>query len=758
MINIFLELKKENEKEILKLLYLKNGEEILLEKFGSLSFNNKELEDILKLKTSFVNEEINLSIISSDERLDSIVYPENIKKIEKNKELSIRGKKRGDNELINLNFEEFYDHKNEVIDKDRIELNIFLIKKYKKMFISVLEYKNNKLIDSDIYNLEKNILSDENIKSLLKEKDLSNRLKNTSVYLNNSSKKGISQTKILIELLEKNLLKRIDYRRVPEIDNKGLIRSLERHKLNKERISYLKELENPKNVIVYTDGSGRFNNESASFIVKYMNNEINKTYLFGESFVEYEEIALLKSLEYLIDNNLMNKKIFIISDKDSNIDLINMLKLNTDNKLDKTKNYKNLFYKVKNKINRSKSLEINFSAIKSHSNEEKDIDFIYNAKVDQIAAETIYLRNFIGEDFVMNKNLLIANELKNIDLRVPRLLYKKDKEEKENDPTLGFLASKISKKVGNRKKNFKNTTTFFLISRIQNEQEHLRIGVKRKESQVIFSDTIITNDRQKITKDLNDFINKNISKNHTDAIRFFYSDEKYKGIVRNEISSRIKKEDNVFKLLANKKEIFEGCYLLEDSHSKIVGDYGFVSEFNKYLKENYSNKKKSNLKKEDYNDFQEKTIDINFKSDLFGNKDIFPAFDYLEKYDVYYFFEKTRTDNLKIIEFHKNKNREVITNEKNLIKDFNDLLKSKAFNIARNCIISVDSIETKNELIETFNKTKNLDCNVVKIIPKRFNKNHILIVEKNDYKNQIEGLKWFKELNHKKPNNVLKKQ
>jgi hypothetical protein len=751
----------DKKNDLLTLAYYakrKHEKPFFIQRYKKEVFSEQDIANILKLKTNHLkNQKLDLEISKNmNVDISKLGNFENIEVLKENKKTEI--KEHRDPEIKTLTNNDINKEISHLNNESIIDMSCFLIKRLKKIFLSVKKYEKGNLIDTEILYFDNNIFNKENIENLLSKSKLINKEDSSKLYLRQPMNRTNVNLKILSEQMERILLKRVDFFEETPVGNKKLIEKTERIKLNKKRKSYLKELENPENVVIYTDGSNRFNCNSSAFILKHKNIEINRSYLFNHSFSEYEEVALLKSIEYVLNNNLLGKKIFIISDKEANQELIDLLISKKTVKIDDSKFYKNLFYKIKNKLNEVDHLDINFNSVKSHLNELKDIDFIYNAKVDEIAYNTIKYRNFISEDLKMTSSDLLRNELKAVDLVEPKRLYEIDKKEKLNDPILGFLVTEKSQRIASRNKRDKKTISLFINSKLINEKEHIRFTLKIPEKgNFIYYDFEINKDDDNIIyKHLSDFTENNIKENtKIEALRIFYDDERFKEIVRKDLANKITTRNTMFSLLAESHSIFEGCYNSEATYKTLAGDYRIVSEHNMFLKIDTPKKEKTRSDYRAINSssvFPVKTVEINLGEDAFGNKEIFPAFESLEKLDLYLFFEKTSNGNIKITKIHRNKEESLVVKPEEKIQGLNQILKSKSFNIARNCIIITDNEETKEDIVATMNKEKNLDCNVVKIINKRFDLNKILIVEESKILSKINELKWLKERKTQKQN------
>jgi hypothetical protein len=751
----------DKKNDLLTLAYYakrKHEKPFFIQRYKKEVFSEQDIANILKLKTNHLkNQKLDLEISKNmNVDISKLGNFENIEVLKENKKTEI--KEHRDPEIKTLTNNDINKEISHLNNESIIDMSCFLIKRLKKIFLSVKKYEKGNLIDTEILYFDNNIFNKENIENLLSKSKLINKEDSSKLYLRQPMNRTNVNLKILSEQMERILLKRVDFFEETPVGNKKLIEKTERIKLNKKRKSYLKELENPENVVIYTDGSNRFNCNSSAFILKHKNIEINRSYLFNHSFSEYEEVALLKSIEYVLNNNLLGKKIFIISDKEANQELIDLLISKKTVKIDDSKFYKNLFYKIKNKLNEVDHLDINFNSVKSHLNELKDIDFIYNAKVDEIAYNTIKYRNFISEDLKMTSSDLLRNELKAVDLVEPKRLYEIDKKEKLNDPILGFLVTEKSQRIASRNKRDKKTISLFINSKLINEKEHIRFTLKIPEKgNFIYYDFEINKDDDNIIyKHLSDFTEDNIKENtKIEALRIFYDDERFKEIVRKDLANKITTRNTMFSLLAESHSIFEGCYNSEATYKTLAGDYRIVSEHNMFLKIDTPKKEKTRSDYRAINSssvFPVKTVEINLGEDAFGNKEIFPAFESLEKLDLYLFFEKTSNGNIKITKIHRNKEESLVVKPEEKIQGLNQILKSKSFNIARNCIIITDNEETKEDIVATMNKEKNLDCNVVKIINKRFDLNKILIVEESKILSKINELKWLKERKTQKQN------
>lgn len=755
----------DKKNDLLTLAYYakrKHENPFFIQRYKKEVFSEQDIVNILKLKTNHLkNQKLDLEI-SKNMNIDisKLGNFENIEVLKENKVTEI--KEHRDPEIKTLTNNDINKEISHLNNENIIDMSCFLIKRLKKIFLSVKKYEKGNLVDTEILYFDNNIFNKENIESLLSKSKLINKEDSSKLYLRQPMNRTNVNLKILSEQMERILLKRVDFFEETPVGNKKLIEKTERIKLNKKRKSYLKELENPENVVIYTDGSNRFNCNSSAFILKHKNIEINRSYLFNHSFSEYEEVALLKSIEYVLNNNLLGKKIFIISDKEANQELIDLLISKKTVKIEDSKFYKNLFYKIKNKLNEIDYLDINFNSVKSHLNELKDIDFIYNAKVDEIAYNTIKYRNFISEDLKMTSSDLLRNELKAVDLVEPKRLYEIDKKEKLNDPILGFLVTEKSQRIASRNKRDKKTISLFINSKLINEKEHIRFTLKIPEkANFIYYDFEINKDDDNIIyKHLSNFTEENIKENtKIEALRIFYDDERFKEIVRKDLANKITTRNTMFSLLAESHSIFEGCYNSEATYKTLAGDYRIVSEHNMFLKIDTPKKEKTRSDYRAINSssvFPVKTVEIDLGEDAFGNKEIFPAFESLEKLDLYLFFEKTSNGNIKITKVHRNKEESLVVKPEERIQGLNQILKSKSFNIARNCIIITDNEETKEDIIATMNKEKNLDCNVVKIINKRFDLNKILIVEESKILPNINNLRWLKERKPQKQNTKRK--
>lgn len=751
----------DKKNDLLTLAYYakrKHEEPFFIQRYKKDVFSEQDIANILKLKTNHLkNQKLDLEISENMNidisKLDNF---ENIEVLKENKVTEIKDYR--DPEIKTLTNEDIYKELSHLDNESIVDMSCFLVKRLKKVFLSVKKYEQGEIVNTEILYFNNNVFNRENVENLLSKSKLINKKDSSKLYLRQPRNRTNVNLKILNEQMERILLKRVDFFEETPVGSKKLIEKTERIKLNIKRKSYLKELEKPENVVIYTDGSNRFNCDSSAFILKHKGLEINRSYLFNHSFSEYEEIALLKSIEYVIDNNLLEKKIFIISDKETNQELIDLLTTKKNVKIDDSKSYKNLFYRIKNKLNETNYLDINFNSVKSHLNELKDIDFIYNAKVDEIAYNTIKYRKFISEDLKMTSSDLLRNDLKPVNLTEPKKRYEIDREEKLNDPTLGFLVTEKSQRVANRNKRDKKTISLFINSKTINEKEHVRFTLKTPEKgNFTYHDfEIQKDDENAVYSHLSNFTKENIIENvDVEALRIFYDDDKFKEVVRKDLANKITTNNKMFNSLAKSHSIFEGCYNSEATYKKLAGDYRIVSEHNIFLKIDTPKKEKTRSDYKAINSssiFPEKTVEIDLGEDTFGNKEIFPAFESLEKLDLYLFFERTSNGNIKITKSHRNNEESLVVKPEEKVQGLNQILKSRSFNIARNCIIVTDNKETKEDIVATMNKEKNLDCNVVKIINKRFDLNKILIVEESKILSKINELKWLKERKNQKQN------
>lgn len=735
---------EEDNKEFIKVLYMKNDKDIHLEVFKKDKFSQKEISELIKYRATNVgSSKIN---IFSDLPVDTYLIKNKTGiDVQKEEYQTIRQLKKNETSY-DLTEEDFsFEHEINLIPK-RKEISLFLFKKYKKILLIQQKYHYDKLIDSQVDYLDSTIINSENVNRYIKKTDLDKNTEDYQLFLrpSGSIKKANLQLRFIGEVFEQLLNQKVELLdKTSQINYRNPIMKESHNELDKQREVYLKTLQNPENVVIFTDGSAREQLQSSSFIIRYNGKEDSRTYLFDENLKNYEEVALLKSLEYVFDKNLHNKKIFIISDYDKNVHILDDLKNKNINHTDE--GFKNLYYKVFNDF-KEKPLDFHFSAIKSHTNEDEDFDFVYNRNVDRLAGEAIMFQDFIPKECFMTEQDLFKNELRPLELDTPRKRYHEDYQNRVENSKLGFLERNKAKRISNR--NPVSSSTFVIISKEVNQEKHVRFAFKHLSSGIKTLD-ISTGNRKDIRDSFRNFIDecikdKNLNKS---GLRFFYQNNEFQNMVKDEIEYRIDNNDPKFIQLKERHSIAEGNYNDSQLHKKHVGQMSVVASHNAHIKKNILKlKEKPKKSKAPLKQYQDHSFKVDFSHDIFGEEKIFPAFEKFHPHDVYFFFNKHKEDRIKLTYIQKQTKKDVFFNKDNMFFEFNELLRNMDSKGTRNCMISTIDKSMKDEFIATFNREANLDCNVVKILDKKYARNRLLILEQNEYQKYKADLPWHKDI------------
>ncbi len=748
---------KEGNKEFVKVLFLEKGNDIYLEVFKKDNFTSQEFAELVKSKIE--NGDIENVRICSDEPINTFLINQlTNRNIEKEPYQKIRPLKRNETSY-QLTDDDFLVEKEMKKIEKRKELSLFLFKKYKKTLLVEQEFHLDKLINTNVNYLSSTVINSDNVIEYIKKTKLDENPQDYKILLRTSSSngkksKGTIQLKFFGEMIERYLSQKVETIGLEsQLNYKNSTMRKSRFYLDKERDEYLQKLQHPENVVIFSDGSAKDQRQSSSFIIRYNGKEESRTYLFEENLKNYEEVALLKSLEYVFDKKLHNKKVFIISDYDHNVHILNGLK---DGIINQTNNaFKNLYYKVFNAF-KDNPLNCEFSAIKSHTDENEEFDFVYNKKVDKLAGQAILFQHFIPKECFMTADHLLSNNLTPLDLDTPGVRYKKDYIQRTENSEFGFLERNRAKKIANR--NPIDSSTIVIVAKQVKGKKHIRFAFKHLSEGVSYFDLAVEkgiSPKKVFSQFIDESIkNKNFSKS---GLRIFYQGKEFKNMVRDEIEKRINENDSLFLSLKERHMISAVNFKDDPNHKKQIGQMSITAAHNAYINKNIlkikptQKKPKKVIERHRTHDFK-----VDFSTDIFGEEKVFPAFNEFHSSDIYFFFNDHNQDKIKLTSIHNNEKKEQFLSKDKLFYEFNEILRNTDTKGTRNCMISTVDNKMKDEFLMTFKREVNLECNVVKILDKKYARDRLLILPHNEYEKHKEKLSWYKDIHPEKKKRQLK--
>lgn len=744
--DIVLNYRENNLKKLehLKIHYLKGDTDIFLESFNKESFSTENIIDLLSFKIGDLNiknvtfcTDMPIDTDTIGGGLDSNVVFEPYK--------GIRKLKRSEENIDILNEDFLLEKKIQKIEK-RKELSLFLFKKHKKILIVQQEFHFDQLKNTTVDYLDSNIVNSKNVVNYINKTKLNENSDDFKIMLRHYrfDKKKSAIISSFSERIEAILKQKIDILDVGAVNLKNPLMKLSRYYLDIERQEYIKKLMNPDNVVIFTDGSCRDSQQSSSFILRHNNTEISRTYLFDTNYKNYEEVAILKSLEYVYEQKLENKPVFIVSDYDQNSSLLKNL-TNGSNPY-QNEDYFNIYSNLLNKFN-NKPLNYNLSFIKSHTDEIVDFDFIYNRKVDHLAGNAIRFQKFIPFEFVVTQSDLHKNNMNSVNLDDARVLYHEDQIDKIENNKLGSLETERALRLSRR--NINDTGTIFVITKEVNREKHIRFVSKYLKNKNYFID-FTSNDPLEIQEKFSNFVNDTIQRNDftKTGLRFFHFSNSSKELIRQEIENRIDNKDSLFTTLNSRKLLAEKNVDSDVLYQKITGTANIKNGFNYHINKNILkiDVVDKTKKKSEYKHFEDYKFKVDFSDNIYGEPRIFPAADDFSKNDIYFFFKKHDGNKIKLTYINKSEKKETLLSVNNTFQEFNEILRKLDGRGIRNCMISTTNEDMKNEFLATFNREANFDCNVVKVLHKKYPRNRLLIIPSGEYSKYQNDFSWYKKI------------
>lgn len=743
-IKISLRTDDNNEKEFCKIHFLKDNVDIYLSLYEKESFSSDELKYILKKKMeSFYNEDDFNIFIYSEKDFDQNIINE--LKDDFNCEISyqnfkqLRKLERRESKIV-LNNEDFKFEKNIDSLKNYKEVSLSLLKKYKKYLISINTYENGNLTNVVSNYIDSNNRTNEGIREFFDKHITEEDKTNYAFYIRPLKKhKNYSQYKTLNDMMEVFLNQKVElFEDIGAFNQREEFSRSKILQLEKGRIEYLKKIQDPQNVVLFTDGGANLLNQASAYIILHDNKKIEQAYAFDKNYKNYEEVALLKGIEKIYSENLNNKFIYIISDYDQNLKLLEAIK-NKDIEFAEDESYKNLYYKIFNLYHQN-PIKFRFNAIKSHT-EEKTFDFELNRHVDYMASIGLNCYIYTTEKERNNFKDLKNNSLKtfnHLELKERFKISKTLNDQKNKD----YITNQVLKM------ETKDVNDFVILSKNVKDEEHIRFLFKTKKSEKIIFDFKNIDDNS-FYLNLNQFI-LNVSKNFGEKkLRCLVSHDSQKHQLF-KLFDHLKMEDKIISNLVNKNKIGIANFNSNQHYKTIIGNYNSINEFNEYINKNIlkiKTKKERQIEKRSQPLYVNPIVQIDFK-DIIGSKNVFPANHHLSNKDLNVFFRK-ENETINATIFFKNKKYEFVSTQSDYLLDFNKKLIEIDFNKARNIMISYNDNIIKEDLLQTFNREKNLTAVVVKILRKRFKDSNFLMINENEY-NNIHSFDWLDKINTKK--------
>jgi hypothetical protein len=228
----------DKKNDLLTLAYYakrKHEKPFFIQRYKKEVFSEQDIANILKLKTNHLkNQKLDLEISKNmNVDISKLGNFENIEVLKENKKTEI--KEHRDPEIKTLTNNDINKEISHLNNESIIDMSCFLIKRLKKIFLSVKKYEKGNLIDTEILYFDNNIFNKENIENLLSKSKLINKEDSSKLYLRQPMNRTNVNLKILSEQMERILLKRVDFFEETPVGNKKLIVKKERIKINKKK-------------------------------------------------------------------------------------------------------------------------------------------------------------------------------------------------------------------------------------------------------------------------------------------------------------------------------------------------------------------------------------------------------------------------------------------------------------------------------------------------------------------------------------------
>ena len=646
------------------------------------------------------------------------------------------------------------------------EISYFYYKSLKKHIFNISTFDKGKLLSNSILSSDSPLLfSEETFQGLIKalENDANGEDYSLTMKIRSDKKYDKLLSTSIQEKLEFHLNKKVEIIQENELNNKIISFFKKKDEIQQKRNETLKLMAQDNNTTLFTDGSSRYTYESSAYIIKNgekYENDINDSFLFdANTGAKYEEIALLKGLEKLSQKKLKGQ-LFIVSDREDNIHIINGLFSNLD--FVPHPQIKNIYENVSKLIKNNDSLaniKPTFIAVKSHTS-QIGYDFNGNRDVDKNAGLAIEVRD-LSESNINTLNEIENNTLKGIDVEK---LYKEHKkivqEIKKNDP---FSIIKNKKNISFSRRGHFETNNIYLNTINKNGKDYCCI-LFSKNGKNIKRDFFEYKSIGDYKSQLDLFLSV-IPNNSFSNLRFFSNTDELNQATQEFVVSDAELVNGKLKELINKKMICVHSILEDPIYKRGFQHAGMKSIFQSFYEnkvlgvtkreqrnkrtEEHRKRAESKLKKE------KAIIDKNIIDDFSisnihyqGSIDLIPRGHSLHNEHEYIFIKELPDEQINVTYILKNEYEKSIkvSLKDDYMTEINEILRNAPKTKSnKGLIVLTPNKELLNDFKKVINGEDFFNCNVLKILGKKYKDPKNLFIDASELPKDIYQLGWHKK-------------
>lgn len=746
----------------LKISYTQDERVIFKREVVKDRFNDLELFSILHLNTLPNISEIESVYFAADKNhtiINKLIsrlknyFPENIK-INELKSLNFGNIKKEnvlnyDQDVINQNL-------NYISSDNTIEISYHNYKSLKKHVFNI-SYINNGEVNTFTHTSENQTFRhtyNELINLIGNVGD-----QNSQIIMRRSinNKANRMQSLALQEKIEFTMNRKVNLEVDNPFYNQEVRYKLEKNTLLRKREEKLKEYSDPNNICIFTDGSARDGRQSSAYIIKRGENIIHKeAFLFAKDSpnIFYEEIAFLKALEKLteIENS---GKIFIISDREDNIEILDGIYDRAE--YTPIEQFDFLYKEVCKKIKESNVDNISFNALKSHT-DANGYDFEGNRDVDNEAGMVIVASEEVPKEHIFNIDDIKNNRLLGVDAKYYFEIHKKEQKKLKETSPYGMIMNKKNLSLSRRNK-FSANILYVSVNK-HNKKNYASILFSNKGKTRI-KDFFEYEDLQDYKRKLDNIIN-NISNNQLNNFVILSNNEKINEVNKDLICFNEEYESSKkLKALINMSNIT--AHYIEEN--KIYKNHFSTSGVKALAKASFNSKVLGIKPKKQINKAPKvKKVEPNIIDDFElleehfeGNKSLFPLTeDYNKEYE--YLFVKEKNGNYNVNYVSKGFNiSETINKNDDVMFEINRIFRKAPVTKNHKGFVLVADENIYNDFKKVTNDEDFFNCNVLKILKKKYREPKYLAINLNGLGEDVLKLKWFKDLNIKTEKKEIKK-